>query len=186
MIMKKILIILAHGFEEVEAVTPIDILRRGGIDVIIAGVGESNIIGSHGIKIQCDTTIEQIDADDYDGVVIPGGLPGADNISESEEAGRFIESIYQGKKLVAAICASPSIVLSPLKILDGRKSTGYPGFENRFSEFVELKTDKVVVDGNIITSKGPGTAADFSFAILEYLVGVEQAESVARAMLYKL
>lgn len=183
--MKKIALLLAHGFEEVEAVTPIDILRRGGVAVIIAGVGESNIIGSHGIKIECDTTIGQIDACDFDGVVIPGGMPGAANISESVEAGRFIESLYQDKKLIAAICASPSIVLSPLKVLDGKKCTGYPGFENRFSEFVELKTDKVVVDGNIITSKGPGTAADFSFAILEYLVGVEQAESVARGMLFK-
>ncbi len=183
--MKRIALILAHGFEEVEAVTPIDILRRGGIDVVIAGIGDNKIIGSHGISIECDTTIGQIDAVDFDGVVIPGGLTGANNISESEEAGRFIESIYQNKKIVAAICASPSIVLSPLKVLDGKKSTGYPGFENGFSEFVELKTDKVVVDGNIITSKGPGTAADFSFAILEYLVGQEKAESVAKAMLYK-
>ncbi len=182
--MKKVCVILAHGFEEVEAVTPIDILRRGGIDVIIVGVGDNNIIGSHGISIECDTTIGQINSDDIDGVVIPGGMPGAANISESVEAGRFIESLYQGKKLIAAICASPSIVLSPLKILDGKKSTGYPGFENGFSEFVELKTDKVVVDGNIITSKGPGTAADFSFTILEYLVGKKQAETVARSMLF--
>ena len=124
--MKRIAILLAHGFEEVEAVTPIDILRRGGIDVIIAGVDDKNIIGSHKIKIECDTTIDQINADDFDGVVIPGGMPGAANISESVEACRFIESIYQDNKLIAAICASPAIVLSPLKILDGRKSTGYP------------------------------------------------------------
>ena len=168
--MKKIVVILAHGFEEIEAVTPIDILKRGGIDVVIAGIGDINIIGSHGIKIECDTSIGQIDADDFNGVIIPGGLPGANNISDSEEAGRFIKRIYQDKKLIAAICASPALVLSPLKILEGKKSTGYPGYENKFSEFVELKTDKVVVDGNIITSKGAGTSADFSFAILHYLI----------------
>ena len=182
--MKKVAVILAHGFEEVEAVTPIDILKRGGVDVIIAGVGDIDVIGSHGVKIECDTTVRQINVDDFDGVVIPGGLPGANNISESEEAGRFIDNIFRDKKLVAAICASPSIVLSPLKVLDGRKSTGYPGFESGFSDSVGIRTDKVVVDGNVITSMGPGTAADFSFAILEYLVGSEQAESVARSMLF--
>ena len=183
--MKRIAILIAEGFEEIEAVTPIDILRRGGIEVIITGVGDNNVTGSHGIKIECDTTIGQINSDDIDGVVIPGGMPGATNISESVEAGRFIESIYQDKKLIAAICASPSIVLSPLKILDGRKSTGHPGSVNGFSELVEIKTDKVVVDVNVITSRGPGTAADFSFAILEYLVGSEQAESLSSRMLYK-
>lgn len=183
--MKKIVIILANGFEEVEAVTPIDVLWRGGVEVIIAGVGNKEITGSHGIKIKCDTTVKQIVADDFDGVVIPGGMPGATNISESAEAGRFIESMYQDGKLVAAICASPAIVLSPLKVLDGKKSTGYPGFENEFSNSVELKTDKVVVDGNVITSRGPGTASDFSFAILKYLAGAEQSESVARGMLFK-
>ncbi|MCK5153354.1 MAG: DJ-1/PfpI family protein [Spirochaetales bacterium] len=182
--MKKVVILLAEGFEEVEAVTPIDILRRGGIEVVIAGVGDTKITGSHGIIIECDTTIDQIDADNYDGVVIPGGMPGATNISKSEDANKFIKSIYQNKKLVAAICASPAIVLSPLHILDGKKSTGYPGFENKFSEFVELKTDKVIVDGNIITSRGPGTAADFSFAVLKYLEGKETAETVARSMLF--
>jgi len=182
--MKKIAIILANGFEEIEAVTPIDILRRGGVEVIIAGIRDINITGSHGIRIECDMAVHQMNVADFDGVVIPGGLPGATNISESEEAGEFIKSMYQDKKLVAAICASPSLVLSPLNILDGKKSTGYPGFENKFSNFVEIKTDNVVIDGNVITSKGPGTAADFSFAVLEYLEGKDKAESVARSMLF--
>ncbi|MDA3938807.1 MAG: DJ-1/PfpI family protein [Spirochaetia bacterium] len=182
--MKKITVLIATGFEEIEAITPIDILRRGGLDVVTAGIGDTKITGSHGIKIECDATIEQINADDFDGVVIPGGLPGASNISESSEANQFIKSMYRDKKLIAAICASPSMVLSPLKILDGMKSTGYPGFESEFSDFVEIKTENVVVDGNFITSKGPGTAADFSFAILEYLLGKEKMDSVAQSMLF--
>ncbi|MEA1911065.1 MAG: DJ-1 family glyoxalase III [Spirochaetota bacterium] len=182
--MKKIVIILADGFEEVEAVTPVDILKRGGVDVVTAGVGDRKISGSHGIKIECDTTVRQIDADDFDGVVIPGGMPGATNISESEEAGKFIKSIYQNKKLVAAICASPSVVLSPLKVLDGKKSTGYPGFEGRFNSFTEIRTESVVIDGNVITSKGPGTAAEFSFAVLEYLEDKEKSDTVAGSMLF--
>lgn len=182
--MKKIAIIIANGFEEIEAVTPIDILRRGGIEVISAGVGGTNISGSHGIKIECDTIIGQINAEEFDGVVIPGGMPGAKNISESAEANKFIERMYLEKNLVAAICASPAIVLSPLKVLDGIKSTGYPGFESKFSSYAEIKTEKVVVDGNIITSRGPGTAADFSFAVLEYLTGNDKAKSVSQSMLF--
>lgn len=182
--MKKIAVILASGFEEIEAVTPIDILRRGGVEVILAGVGNERITGSHGIEIKCDTTIAHLDGDYLDGVLIPGGMPGAANISESVEAGKLIEVMNHDNKLIAAICASPAIVLSPLKVLEGRKSTGYPGFENKFSEFVEIKTDKVVVDGNIITGKGAGNAADFSFAVLEYLAGAEKAKSVARTMLF--
>lgn len=182
--MKKIAIILATGFEEIEAVTPIDILRRGGVEVIVAGVGDIQITGARSIKIECDTTIDNLKPNDFDGVVIPGGMPGASNISESEESGSFIQSMYQEKKLVAAICASPAIVLSPLNVLDGKKSTGYPGFENKFSKFVDIKTDTVVIDDNIITSKGPGTAADFSFAVLEYLEGKDVTISVARSMLF--
>lgn len=182
--MKKIVLLLAHGFEEIEAVTPIDILRRGGIEVTVAGIGNTDITGSHGIQIKCDTTIGQIVASNFDGVVIPGGMPGATNISKSVEAGQFIKSMYLDKKLVAAICASPSIVLSPLKILDGSKSTGYPGFESKFSKFVEIRTDNVVIDGDIITSRGPGTAADFSFAVLKYLLGKDEADTVSRSMLF--
>ena len=182
--MKKIAVIMANGFEEIEAVTPIDILRRGGIEVVISGVGNTLIRGSHGIGIECNTTVKELDPADFDGVVIPGGLPGATNIAESGESNIFIEKMYADNKLIAAICASPSVVLSPLKILDGKISTGYPGSEKDFSNFVELKTDKVVVDGNIITSKGPGTAASFSFAILEYLAGAEKTESVAGSMLF--
>jgi protein deglycase len=182
--MKKIAVLLAHGFEEIEAITPIDILRRGGVVIVIAGVGGNQITGSHGVGIECDITLDQLKADDFSGVVLPGGLPGASNILQSEEAASFIKSMHQDKKLIAAICASPAIVLSPLNILDGKKSTGYPGSEKDFSSLVELKTDKVVVDGNIITSRGPGTSADFSFAILEYLEGKDKADSVAGSMLF--
>ncbi|HDQ14411.1 MAG TPA: DJ-1/PfpI family protein [Sediminispirochaeta sp.] len=176
--MKKVAVLFADGFEEVEAVTPVDFLRRAGLEVTTVGVTGSSVLGGHGISIIPDIYISDLKADDYDAVIVPGGMPGAENVAGSEEAKKFISTIYERKELVAAICAAPAVVLQPLGILSGRKATCYPGFESRFSSDVEFSTQTVVEDGNVITSRGPGTAAAFAVAIIRRLLDGPTAEKI--------
>lgn len=184
--MKKIAVMLAEGFEEVEAVTPVDFLRRADIEVTVTGVTGSAVRGARGVTLQTDKEIGEIlsRADEYDGVVLPGGMPGASNLAESEETGEFIRKMAETGKLVAAICAAPAVVLQPLGILAGKQATCYPGFEERF-ENVKFSKKRVVKDGNIITSRGPGTAAEFAVEIITYLSGKEAAHAVHKATLQK-
>ena len=180
---KKAAVLLAPGFEEVEAATPIDFLRRAGLDVIVAGVGETSIEGAHGLTFLADTTVEEL-SPDLDAVVVPGGMPGAANLAASSAVGALIKGMFTRGKLVASICASPAVVLSPLGVLEGKKTTCYPGFEKdltcgTFSE------ERVVHDGNVITSRGPGTAAEFSLKIIEYLSGEQAARGIHEATLQK-
>lgn len=180
--MKKAVILLAEGFEEVEAVTQIDYLRRAGIEVTTAGIASAEITGSRGLKVMCDAGIEDIDAERFDAVVVPGGMPGAANVAESDAAGSLIKSLYKRSALVAAICAAPAVVLQPLGILSRKRATCYPGFENRFRD-VLFSEEQVVTDGNIITSRGPGTAAEFAFSIISALVGEGKAAEIRKATL---
>ena len=182
--MKKVALILAPGFEEVEAVTPLDFLRRVGIDVFVGGVGAGEISGAHGIVIKCDGTLGDAPKD-CDGVVIPGGIPGAPNIAASKEARALIQAVYDRGGLVAAICASPALVLGKTGILSGRRATCYPGFEEHFDKKVRHVQDRVVKDGNVITSQGPGTAAGFAIEIIRYLLGDEAAGNIHGATLQK-
>ncbi len=175
-------VLLAEGFEEVEALTPVDFLRRVGIDVVVAGVTGMEIRGGHGISVKADIPVDQVAARELDAVIIPGGMPGAENIAASREALGLIEAVFAAGKLTAAICAAPAVVLDPLGILKGKKATCYPGFEARFKDALYL-SDRVVRDGNVISSCGPGCAAEFSFAIIEYLLGTGPAEEVKRRTL---
>lgn len=172
----------AEGFEEVEAITPVDFLRRAGIDVTIAGVGADRITGGHSVTVEADARIDRLNPEDYDAVVIPGGMPGAENIAASAEAGSFIKALYAKGGLVAAICAAPAVVLEPLGILKGRKATCYPGFESRFRD-ASFTEERVVPDGTVLTSRGPGTAAEFALAIIRYLVDEEMAEGLRKGTL---
>ncbi len=181
--MRRVAVFLAEGFEEIEAVVPIDILRRGGVEVVVAGVGTDVVTGSHGITIDADALVEEIDINDFDGLILPGGLPGANNLAESEGVNKLLNSARDEGKLIAAICASPALVLSPLGILKNKKVTGYPGTEFQHFDTVSYIDEKVVSDGNFITSKGPGTAFDFALKILEYFQGKESALKIASAML---
>lgn len=181
--MKKTALLLAEGFEEVEAVTPIDFLRRAGIDVIVAGIGGTIIKGAHGLPVMADTAIEAL-PDDLDGVVIPGGLPGANNIAASSEAQELIRTLHGRGALVAAICASPAFVLGPLGVVEGKKATCYPGCEADLQGAV-FSEDRVIRDGNVITSRGPGTAAEFSVEIIRYLEGEKTAVGVFEQTLMK-
>ena len=181
----KVLVLLADGFEEVEAVTPIDFLRRAGIDVTVAGVPGRDIAGSHAIRIHADTAVDEISggpSSDFDAVVLPGGMPGAEHLAASGEVLSVVRGLFERGKLVAAICAAPAVVLSKAGVLGGRKFTCYPGFEKRTFDgtFVE---DRVCVDGNLITAGGAGVSAEFSIAVIEYLAGRTAAEKIHAATL---
>ncbi len=181
--MKKIAVLLADGFEEVEAVTPIDFLRRAGIDVVTAGVAGKTVTGAHGVKISADAAVGELSAD-MDGVVLPGGMPGARNISDSAAAVDLVRKTLAAGKLVGAICAAPAVVLGAHGLLQGRRFTCYPGFE-RDVRGASFTPDRVVTDGNLITSRGPGTAAEFSLALIGKLVGREEAEKIRKGTLQK-
>jgi 4-methyl-5(b-hydroxyethyl)-thiazole monophosphate biosynthesis len=179
---KKAIIILADGFEEIEAVTVIDILRRAGIDITVAGLGNINVKGSRGLNVVADKKLDELDID-YDACIFPGGMPGATNLASSGKVKTLIQKMNSTNKLVAAICASPAVVLAPTGILKNKSATCYPGMEQNFGSDVKYKDNNVVVDGNIITSRGPATALLFSLAIVEKLVGKEIADRVKKAVL---
>lgn len=186
--MKKIVILLAPGFEEMEAVIPADLLVRAGVQVDFAAVSEEKCVkGSRSISLLSTIGMNQLDLT-YDGVIVPGGMPGAVNLNASEETGNYLRTMFNAGKLVCSICASPALVLAPLGILKGKKFTCYPGMENEIAPEnltgAVFSTDKAVRDGNLITSRGPGTASDFACAIIEALTGKENALSVMANALY--
>lgn len=183
--MKQIAVLLADGFEEVEAVTPIDFLRRAGVGVSIIGITGEVARGGHGITVAADESLDDLTEQfiaRLDGVLVPGGTAGAENIAESKPAVFLIRECLDKGKLVAALCAAPGVVLGRHGLLTGRRFTCYPGFETRVPDgtFVE---DRVVVDGNIITSRGPGTSAEFALAVVSYLVGEPMADELRRKTL---
>jgi 4-methyl-5(b-hydroxyethyl)-thiazole monophosphate biosynthesis len=190
---KKVIVLLAVGFEEVEAVTPIDYLRRAGIEVLIVALDKNcAVMGSHGIQVVANTYWDDLGEHElkpsyWDAVVVPGGLPGADNLAASKSVGDFLKGMAEAGKIVAAICASPARVLAPLGLLAGKKFTCYPGEEKNISPSVlagaEWKEDRVVVDGNLITSRGAGTAGEFACAIIGKLVSGEEAKKLADKVL---
>lgn len=179
--MKRIAVLLADGFEEVEAVTPIDFLRRAGVEVIIAGVTGKIVTGAHGIKITADMGADELPSD-LDGVVIPGGMPGAQNVSDSPVAVSIIQKHFNSGKVIAAICAAPAVVLGSHGLLKGRKYTCYPGYEKDVKDGTFCH-ESVVNDGNLLTSRGPGTAARFALALIERLAGKEEANKIHKGTL---
>jgi 4-methyl-5(b-hydroxyethyl)-thiazole monophosphate biosynthesis len=185
---KKAVVLLAEGFEEVEAVTPIDYLRRAGVEVTTAAIGESQAVkGSRGITVTADTTLAALAKQEagpasWDAVVIPGGLPGAANLAASAEAGALLKEMAAAGKLVCAICASPAMVLAPLGLLSGKQFTCFPGKEQMVKGGA-WSQDRVVVDGNIITSRAAGTAGNFAVAIIGKLLGEAEGKKVAESVL---
>jgi len=176
-------LLLAPGFEEVEAVTPADFLRRAGIDVRLVGVGGRLVEGSHGIRLEADLTLEEL-AEEPEGVILPGGMPGAANLAASPAAVELIRRVHSQGRLVAAICAAPAVVLEPAGVLAGKRATCFPGFEERFTT-ARFSASRVVVDGNLITSRGPGTAAEFAVKLIEHIAGREKAQEVHRRTLQR-
>ncbi|MDR2259138.1 MAG: DJ-1/PfpI family protein [Treponema sp.] len=185
---KKVVVFLADGFEEVEAVTPIDYLRRAGLEVHIAAVGKNRLVtGAHGLPVTAGLTLGELvkkGAGPWDAVLLPGGMPGASNIAASKEAGAFIKEMAAAGKWVTAICASPAVVLAPLGLLAGKRFTCYPGMEKQVRDTTaRWSADKVVVDGNTITSRGAGTAAYWAVEIIGRLLSPAEGKKVAQAVL---
>ena len=181
----KILLFLADGFEEVEALTVVDYLRRMDITVDMASITNNNeVVGAHNIKVYSDKLIKEIDLKSYDGVVIPGGMPGASNLRDSEDVIEIVQQMYKDNKMVAAICAGP-IVLAKADIIKGKNITSYPGFDKDLKDS-NYKTDSVVIDGNIITSRGPIFAVDFALEIVKYLLGDKKVLELKEDILYNL
>jgi 4-methyl-5(b-hydroxyethyl)-thiazole monophosphate biosynthesis len=189
---KKAIIFLADGFEEVEAVTPIDYLRRSGAEVTIAAVrSERTVKSSRGLAVLADTTVAELSsgagkwsAASWDAVIVPGGMPGASNIAASAACSTLLKAFATSGKLIAAICAAPAVVLSPLGILSGRRFTCFPGMEKEVSGG-RWSDDRVVTDGNLITSRSAGTAGEWARAVVAKLCGEEAAEKLTVAVLLK-
>jgi 4-methyl-5(b-hydroxyethyl)-thiazole monophosphate biosynthesis len=186
---KKALTFLAEGFEEVEAVTPIDYLRRAGIEVTVASIkNDRTVTGAHGISLAADTSIAELEtsgrlsAAAWDAVFVPGGMPGAANLAACAPVGSFYREMAAAGKIIAAICASPAVFLAPLALLEGKKFTGYPGTENQVKGGT-WSAGTVVVDANLITIRGPGTAAVFALALIEKLEGKEAVKKLTEAAL---
>lgn len=167
--MKKIAVILADGMEELEALTPIDVLRRAGATVDTVSIKENIVTSSHGVGVVADKLLETVDLDLYDAIILPGGMPGAKNISENQTVVCAVKNALEQKKLVCAICASPAVILAKHGLVDGYTATCYPA-----PDFTNLLGDKyiaqdVVIDKNLITANGPRSAFKFALAICDYL-----------------
>lgn len=180
----KILLFLADGFEEVEALTVVDYLRRMDITVETVSITEDKKVrGAHDIIVISDTNLSKLkDIGSYDGVVIPGGLPGATNLRDNPEVVGIVKKMNENGKLTAAICAGP-IVLERAGIIKDKKITSYPGFEEGLKEGIYIE-ENVVRDGNIITARGPALAVDFAIEIVDYLLGEEKAIELKKDILY--
>ena len=177
-----IVVFLANGFEEIEALTPVDCLRRCELDVLTVGVGSCLIKGSHGITVMCDTDDGMfIPSDDIDMVILPGGMPGTLNLEANKCVQNTIDYCTERDIPIAAICAEPSI-LGHKGLLDGKNAVCYPGFESELKGANILNTT-CVVDGNIITAAGMGAALEFSYAIFEKLISKERAELLKAAII---
>jgi 4-methyl-5(b-hydroxyethyl)-thiazole monophosphate biosynthesis len=196
---KKALVLLAPGFEEVEAVTPLDYLRRAGVEVTSAAItdtadtaagGGREVRGSHGISLRPDSDLGTLAAKagglpalcrTLDAVLLPGGLPGASNLAASGDTAALLRAMTGEGKTVAAICASPALVLAPLGLLKGKRFTCYPGMEEGLEGI--WSPEAVVIDGSLITSRGAGTAGLFAIAIIGRLLGEAAGKKVAQAVL---
>jgi len=181
--MNKILIPLAPGFEEIEAVTLIDILRRAEIEVTTAGLTPGAVTGSHHITIMPDILLSKINKGDYDMLLLPGGQPGTDNLKKNNLLIELIRYFQKCGKTIAAICAAPS-VLAAAGVLNGKNVTSFPEYADKLGE-VRYSEDRVVIDGSVMTSRGAGTAAEFAFSIIEYFKDKASAEKIKKVMLYK-
>lgn len=184
--MKKAVIFLADGFEEIEALSPADYLRRAGVEVVLAATGKSvlEVNGAHGITVKADITLEEYlsSAKELpDAVISPGGMPGAANIAACEEAIDLIRRMYAGKKLVAAICAAPALVLSKAEVLKDKNWTCYPGMQSKADIYIDgYRDDVFVTDGNLVTSRGPGAAEQFAMELVTILCGKETAQTIKK------
>lgn len=176
--MARVLVPLANGCEELEAVTIIDLLRRAGIEVVTAGLTDGPVTASRGVVLLPDRNLDDVLDEAFDMIVLPGGLPGADNLDADPRIHALLQQMAEEDRYVAAICAAPRVLLNA-GLLDGHKATAYPGVIDRQpGNGLQLKADAVVIDGKVVTSRGPGTAMDFALALIEQLLGAAKREEV--------
>jgi 4-methyl-5(b-hydroxyethyl)-thiazole monophosphate biosynthesis len=176
--MARVLVPLAQGCEELEAVTIIDLLRRAEIEVVTAGLDDQPVKASRGVTLVPDTTLGKALNQEYDMIVLPGGLPGADHLDKDQRIQACLKKMASDNKFIAAICAAPK-VLATAGLLDGKHATSFPGtLEDLQLDNTTLEMNAVVQDGKIITSRGPGTAMDFALALIENLVGSDKRKKV--------
>ena len=182
--MAKVYVFLADGFEDVEALIPVDVLRRGGVEVTTVSISDFPLVQSaHGVNIEADIMFEQGDFSDADLLLLPGGMPGASNLFAHKGVCKAVVDQFAASKKVAAICAAPAVVLGQLGLLEGRRATCYPGFEKQL-EGASYTADLVTVDGNITTAEGPAAALPFAYELLSQLVDAETSRQVAEGMRY--
>lgn len=182
--MKRVLVPLAPGFEEIEALGVVDILRRAGAEVTVAGTVEGPVEGRCGIRVVPDTTMDEVKGSGFDMVVLPGGALGTENLKKDQRVRDIVEELNEAQKLVAAICAAP-VVLSAVGVSKGRLVTSHPTVRGDLTG-ERVSAERVVVDGNIVTSQGPGTAIEFAFKLVEMLFGPEKVEEVNRGVLARI
>ena len=181
--MNKNYVFLAEGFEEIEAVTPIDVLRRAGMDVKTVSITDSKEVrGAHGVPYIADVLFKDIDFSDANWLILPGGLPGAENLYNFEPLRELLVKHNEENKNIAAICASPGMVLGQLGILDGKYATTYPGFEKYFPKAIYRKEPVVSLD-HVITGNGPASSLKFALAIIAAEVGYAQADEIGKGMM---
>ncbi len=180
--MKKVALFLADGFEEIEALGTVDILRRAEISVeTISITDKKEVKGAHGIAVSADKTFGEVDFSTFDMIVLPGGMPGAQNLNEHIQMKKRVAEFAQKEKFVAAICAAP-MVLGDLKLLDGKNATCYPGFESKLGG-AKVTNESVAMSDNIITGKGPGFVFDFALQLVESLAGKSVRDEVQKGLL---
>ncbi len=180
---KKVLVPIAEGSEEIEAVCIIDVLRRAGAEVTVASVEKAlEVTASRGVKIVADASIEDCSGKFFDLIVLPGGMPGAERLRDSKALADLLRRQKEAEKPYGAICAAPAVALQPHGLLDGRKATTHPGFVDRLKD-ASAAESRVVADGNVVTSRAPGTAIEFALELVALLYGAEKADEVAGPML---
>ncbi len=181
--MASVLVPLAPGCEELEAVTIIDLLVRAGVEVVTAGLEAGSVTASRGVVLVPQLTLDEALKRDYDMVVLPGGMPGAVNLDEEPRIHQLLGKMADSGKFIAAICAAPR-VLANAGLLSGKRATSYPGHLDKMDlPDVEYRQEAVVQDGKVITSRGPGTAMDFALTLIEQLVGREKRDEVEAGLL---
>ena len=180
--MKTIFVCLAEGFEEIEALTPVDVLRRAGLVVQTVSIMDEQVVaGAHGVPVLADKMFAEINPEDAEMILLPGGLPGATNLDAHEGLGQLISDFAKAEKPLAAICAAP-LVFGNRGLLQGKKATCYPGFET-YLQGAEYTAALVEKDANFITGKGPGAAMEFAFAIVERYCGIDKVNELKQGMM---
>lgn len=182
--MKKVLVALAPGFEEIETITVVDILRRAGARVTLAATEEGPIEGSRGVFVLPDALMDQVDDQEFDLVVLPGGQPGTSNLQKNDRIKAILKNMHQAQKKIAAICAAP-VVLQSAGILNGLMVTSHPSVQDQLTD-IQYSEERVVVDGSMITSRSPGTALEFALKLVEILFDKDRMETVNKGVMARL